>query len=123
MLRLTVIVGGLLVVLGVGAYVLSGAVSVTALIPAFVGVVLLLCAALARRPNLRRAGLVTAWLVALVATLGLVRNVLQLGDLLAGTAARPAAVLTSLIMFVLLVGYLVAGAVARNRTRRAETPS
>lgn len=123
MLRLTVIVGGLSVVLGVGAYVLSGAVSVTALIPAFVGVVLLLCAALARRPNLRRAGLVTAWLVALVATLGLVRNVLQLGDLLAGTAARPAAVLTSLIMFVLLVGYLVAGAVARNRTRRAETPS
>ena len=51
----------------------------------------------------------TALVIALIAALASLRNVARLGDLLAGTAMNPAAVLLSTIMFVLLAGYIAAG--------------
>ena len=36
-------------------------------------------------------------------------NVVKLGDLFAGTAERPGAIITSTVMFVVLVAYLAAG--------------
>ena len=46
----------------------------------------------------------TALAIALITALASLRNVVRLGDLLAGTATNPAAVLLSTIMFVLLAG-------------------
>jgi hypothetical protein len=109
MIRFTFVLGAVLVVLGVGAYALTSAVSVTALIPAFVGVLLLACAAVARSSTRRRPALIGALAVALLAALGSLMNVVRIADVFAGTAQRPGAVIVSTIMFVLLVAYLVVG--------------
>jgi hypothetical protein len=110
MVRFTSVLGIALVVLGVGAYVLTSAASVTALIPAFVGVPLLICGALARSATRRRPSLMVALVIALLGALGSAMNAVKIGEAIAGTAQRPAAVWVSTIMFVLLVVYVVAGA-------------
>jgi hypothetical protein len=109
MVRFTTALGVALVILGVGAYVLTSAVSITALIPAFVGVPLLACAAVARSARRRRPALAVALAVALLGALGSAMNAIKIGEAIAGTAQRPSAVWVSTIMFVLLVGYLVVG--------------
>jgi hypothetical protein len=121
MIRFTFVLGAVLVVLGVGAYALTSAVSVTALIPALVGVLLLACAAVARSAARRRAALIGALVVALLAALGSLMNVVRIGDVFAGTAQRPGAVIVSTIMFVLLVAYLVVGTRALLADRRDRT--
>ncbi|UXA17215.1 hypothetical protein [Mycobacterium sp. SMC-4] len=110
MLALTTWTGGLLVATGVIAYIASGAASMTALIPAFVGILLLVTALIGRRSEgARKHAMHAALAIALLAALGALRNVFGLGDVFAGTAERPAAVITSTIMFVLLLVLLVAG--------------
>ena len=121
MTRLTVVIGSVLVVLGVVAYAATAAASVTALIPSFVGVLLLLCAAAARRPEWHRHGIHAALVVALLGALGTLMNVAQIGAVLAGTAERPAAVIVSTLMFVLLVGYVVVGVRSFVAARRARS--
>jgi hypothetical protein len=122
MTRLTVVIGSVLVVLGVVGYAATAAASVTALIPSLVGVLLLLCAAAAGRPGWHRHGIHAALVVALLGALGTLMNVVRIGEVFAGTAERPAAVIESTVMFVLLVGYLVMGVrsfVAARRTGAA----
>lgn len=121
MVRFTTTLGVALVLLGIGAYVLTSAVSVTALIPAFVGVPLLACAAVARSASRQRPALAVALAIALLGALGSSMNVIQIGEAIAGTAQRPSAVWVSTIMFVLLVAYLVVGgrALLKSRTSSA----
>ena len=119
MVRFTTALGVALVVLGVGAYVLTSAASVTALIPTFVGVPLLVCAALARSATRRRPALAVALAIALLGALGSSMNAFRIGEAIAGTAQRPAAVWVSAIMFVLLVAYVVASGRALLSSRRA----
>jgi uncharacterized membrane protein len=123
MTRLTAVIGGILIVLGVVGYVATAAASLTALIPTLVGILLLACAAIAiRRPAAHRHAMHAALAIALIAALGSLRNVVRLPDLLAGTAANPAAVLLTTVMFLLLAGYLIAGIrsfVAARRRRIA----
>jgi hypothetical protein len=121
MVRSTAALGIALVVLGVGAYALTSAVSVTALIPAFVGIPLLACAVLARSATRRRLALVVAMAIALLGALGSSMNAIRIGEAIAGTAQRPAAVWVSAIMFVLLVVYLVVG--GRELLRSRATPA
>lgn len=109
MVTLTITVGAILTVMGIVSYVATGAVSVTALIPTFVGVLLLICAAIGRRSALHRASSYAALVIALLGAAGTLMNVAELGDLFAGTAANPAAVIVSTIMFLVLVFYLVMG--------------
>jgi hypothetical protein len=119
MIRLTVVIGGILAILGVVGYIATAATSLTALIPSAVGVLLLVCATVAaRRPANHRHAMHTALVIALIAALASLRNVARLGDLLAGTATNPAAVLLSTIMFVLLAGYIAAGVRSFVATRR-----
>lgn len=120
MVRFTAALGVALVILGVGAFVLTSAVSITALIPAFVGVPLLACAAVARSARWRRPALAVALAVALLGALGSAMNAIKIGEAIAGTAQRPSAVWVSTIMFVLLVGYLAVG-VRAVLTARAES--
>lgn len=119
MTRLTTIVGALLVATGVVAYVVTAASSVTALIPAFVGGLILICAAIAGRPALHRHGIHAALVVALLGALGSLMNVAKIGQLLAGTAERPAAIVTSVILFVVCAVYVVLGIRSFVTARRA----
>jgi hypothetical protein len=99
--------GVALIILGVAGYFLSGAVSLTALIPAAFGVVLVLAGLLARDERKRKHAMHAAVLVALLGFLGSLRGVMQIGSLFDGTAARPAAVVSQTIMAVLTLGYIV----------------
>ncbi|MGV0580581.1 hypothetical protein ABQE57_19275 [Mycolicibacterium elephantis] len=120
MLALTTWIGALLVAAGVIAYVVTAFASVTALIPAFVGVLLLIAALIGRRSEkTRKPAMHAALVIALLAALGALRNVFKVGDLIAGTAERPGAIITSIIMFVLLVVYLIAGVRSFVKARAA----
>ncbi len=121
MVTATRIVGGVLVATGVIGYVASGADSVTALIPAFVGIVLLLLGLLAARPNLRRHALHGVVLVAVLAALATIPNTLKLPVLLAGDAERPLAVVSSAVTFVGCVFLTVLGVRSFVAARRART--
>lgn len=119
---LTLWTGGVLTVAGVVAYVITSAASVTALIPAFVGVALIIAAVVAMRwDGARMHAIHAALVVALLAALGSLRNVAAIGDAIDGSAERPAAIWVSLIMFVVLVAYLVAGIRSFIAARRARS--
>jgi hypothetical protein len=104
---LTIALGVALAVLGLGGYVMSGAASVTALIPAFFGAVIALAGFIARDEGKRKHAMHAAVVVALLGFLGSVRGLSQIGALMDGTAARPAAVVSQSIMAVLTLGYIV----------------
>lgn len=103
----TIALGSVLIVLGLAGYFLTGAVSLTALIPAAFGLVLALSGLLAREERKRKHAMHTAVVVALLGFLGSFRGLLQIGDVVDGTAARPAAIVVQTIMAVLTLGYIV----------------
>jgi hypothetical protein len=110
MLALTTWTGVLLVATGVIAYVATGAASLTALIPAAVGILLLIAALIGwRSEKARKHAMHVGLVIGLLGALGALMNVVKLGDLFAGTAERPGAIIASTVMFVLLVVYLVLG--------------
>jgi len=93
-----------LITLGVAGYVLTGAASVTALIPAFFGVVVLLLAlGVDKRPGLSWALLV----LALLGIGGAARGVTSLPAVFDGTAERPPAIISQSIMVFVSVIYLL----------------
>jgi hypothetical protein len=81
----TLLTGIVLIALGVGGYVASGAASVTALIPAFIGAALALLGVLGRREALRRHAMHLAMVVALLAIVGTFGGVTDLIAWLGGT--------------------------------------
>ena len=103
----TIALGSVLIVLGLAGYFLTGAVSLTALIPAAFGLVMALSGLLARDERKRKHAIHTAVVVALLGFLGSFRGLLQIGDVVDGTAARPAAIVVQTIMAVLTLGYIV----------------
>lgn len=81
--KVTLVFAGLLVLLGVGAYVLSGMKSVTALIPAFAGVILGACGALAvAKPGVRKHAMHAAVVVAALGLLAAAPGVPKVVQLL-----------------------------------------
>lgn len=121
MTALTLIVGAVLTLAGIAGYALSGAASLTALIPSAVGVLLLICGILARKERMHRHAIHAGLLIALLGALGSLRNVAGIGEVFAGTAERPAAVILSTVMLVVLALYLALGigAFVKARRRRA----
>lgn len=120
MLRLTFVLGAILTVLGVVAYVATGMQSWTALIPSIVGILLLVCGAIAARGEAARKHAIHAALaIALLGALGSLMQVVKLGAVFAGTAERPTAVIVSTVMFVLLVAYVVMGVRSFVAARKA----
>ena len=109
---ITIVCGGLLILIGVAGYVygmMNGSASVTALIPAFLGLILVVLGAISSaKENLRKHlmhGAVTVGLLGFIAT---VSSFIKIPALLNGTAERPAAVIAQLatavvcLVFVLL---------------------
>ena len=103
---LTIALGVALVALGLGGYLLTGGVSVTALIPAAFGLVIGAAGLLARDPGKRKHAMHAAVAVALLGFLGSLRGVLQIGSLFDGTAARPAAVVSQVVMAAMTLVYI-----------------
>ena len=101
----TVRVGLLLVVLGVASYVVTGGVSLTALIPSLFGLLLAACGILAlRRPAARPHAMHVAALLALLGLGGTASALPQLPAILQGaTPPRPALVARAGMAVALLV--------------------
>lgn len=104
---LTLALGVVLIIVGLAGYFLTGAVSLTALIPAAFGLVIAVLGLIARDPRMRKHAMHAAVVIALLGFLGSVRGLAQLGALFDGTAARPAAVVSQTIMAVLTLVYIV----------------
>lgn len=121
MSSITIALGAVLIVLGLAGYFLTGAVSLTALIPAAFGLVIAAAGLLARDERKRKHAMHAAVAVALLGFLGSVRGLLQIGAFFAGTAARPAAVVSQSIMALLTLGYVVIAvrSFVQARRRRA----
>ncbi|MGH9632550.1 MAG: hypothetical protein ACRD7E_29950 [Bryobacteraceae bacterium] len=101
--------GVALIVLGLGGYFGTGSDSVTALIPAFFGLVLVILGMMARDPGKLKIAMHLAAAVGLLGFLGTVPGLMRIGAVLGGdeTVARPNAVIAQAIMAVLTGVFLV----------------
>lgn len=120
--KLTFATGAVLVVVGLVGYLGTGFASATALIPSIIGVLLLISGWIAQK-NLM-AGIHIALILALLGALGMFMPLQGLGDLFAGEAERPAAVIAALVSLIVLVVYLILGVrsfLAARRWKRADT--
>jgi hypothetical protein len=118
---ITLTFGLALVVLGLAGYGLTGATSLTALIPAAFGLVLVVSGLLARNVRWRMHAMHAAVVVALLGFLGSFRGLLQIGAVVDGSAARPAAVVSQSLMALLTLVYItmaVRSFVSARRSRR-----
>ncbi len=109
------------IALGLAGFFLTGAVHKTALIPAVIGVVLLVLGVLAGKENLRMHVMHAALLVGLLAFLGTARGLTKLPAAFAGTAERPAAVYAQAATAVLSLVFLALGVRSFIAARRART--
>ena len=118
----TIALGVALIVLGLAGYSLSGAVSLTALIPAAFGLLFVLAGVLARDDRRRMHAMHAAVVLALLGFLGSVRGLLRIGDVFHATSVRPAAIVAQSIMAVLMLVYIaiaVRSFIQARRARRA----
>jgi fluoride ion exporter CrcB/FEX len=99
--------GIVLIVLGLGGYFGTDRVSLTALIPAAFGLLLVIFGALARDEKRRKMAMHIAVTIGLLGFLGTVSGLVKLPTLLSGgEVARPAAVIAQSIMAVLMAVYV-----------------
>ena len=108
--------GLILIVLGIGSYWLTGRTSLTAMIPAIFGAVLVICALVARNESARKHAMHAAVAVGLLGSLAALGRGVPAA--LNGDAMRPA-VLSQLIMGVLLLLYVALGVQSFIAARKA----
>lgn len=104
--------GRLLIVLGVIAYAYGYFVtpppSVTALIPAVFGAVLMILGYIAKtKESLRKHLMHGAVLVGLLGAIATAMSFLKIPALLNGTAERPAAVIVQMMMFLICLSFVI----------------
>lgn len=112
----TRLIGFLLIVLGIGSYLLTGQTSVTALIPAFFGAVLLVLALVARAEAARKHAMHAAVAIALI---GLLAALARAVPALARGELGRAAVQSQLAMAALLAVHVALGVKSFIDARRA----
>ena len=117
--RITVVFSFIYIALGLAGFFLTGAVHKTALIPAVIGVVLLVLGLLGSKEKLRMHVMHAALLIGLLALLGTAGSLLKLPAAFDGTAARPEAVFAQAATAVLSVVYLAVGVRSFIAARRA----
>ena len=110
--------GLILIVLGVASYFLTGRTSVTALIPAIFGAVLVICALIARNESARRHAMHAAVAVGLLGAIASLVGAVP--AVIAGNGGRPA-VISQLVMAVLLLIYVGLGVQSFIAARKART--
>jgi hypothetical protein len=116
MTKVTQIVGAVLVVVGVVAYVATGFASVTALLPALLGLVIGGLGLLAPRLQAGQHAIHAALVVALLGALGSLQP-------LGGLADGDAAAITSLVTVLVCAVYLALGVRSFIAARRARQRS
>jgi hypothetical protein len=119
MIAVTRTVGFLLILLGVVGYIATGGASITALIPAMFGAVLLIIALVGRSPESRKHAMHAALALALVGLIGTLPRIIP--ALRAGDIQRPA-VVAQIAMAVILLVYVALGVrsfIAARRSRQA----
>lgn len=99
----TIVFGALLALLGVGGYLLSGATSVTALIPAFFGLPMLGLGFLARSESMRKHAMHAAAMLALIGCGGAVFSLMRTP---AGPRS-PVAAFSQAVMVLLTAAFVV----------------
>ncbi|MCB2230738.1 hypothetical protein KQH82_08490 [bacterium] len=106
--KLTLWYALILIVIGLAGYFGMGRESITALIPAFFGIAVLITALLARKDSMRRHAMHAAVVLAVLAFAGTVMGIPKTITLLTGgEIARPKAVVVQAIMALLSLGYVV----------------
>lgn len=115
----SIALGVALIIVGLAGYFLTGAASITALIPAFFGTLIAMLGLMARSEKRRALAMHMAVFVALLGFLGSARGLLQLGGVFDGTAARPAAVVSQSVMALLTLGYIVLAVQSFRAARRS----
>jgi len=109
--------GIVLIVLGIASYTMTGRTSMTAMIPAFFGIVFLICAFIARSSDAaRRHAMHAAVAVGLIGAIAALAR--GIPGVLNGNATRPA-VLSQLAMGVLLLIYVGLGVQSFIAARKA----
>ena len=123
MASLTIMFGVLMILLGVGGYLLTGAASPTALIPAYPGVLFVVLGVLARNERMRKHVMHLAAALSLVGFLAMAAmGWVKLARWAGGTVpARPAAVISQSILGLLLLIFLVLCVRSFINARRART--
>ena len=107
MARTTIVFGIVLIVLGIVGYVGTGAVSITALIPAVIGVMLAIAGGLALNERYRKHAMHLAAAIGLLAFLGTARGLIDLLGLIVGDdVQRPAAVLSQSVVAILMAAFV-----------------
>lgn len=118
MKKLTSSLGFLLIILGLASYFGTGQASVTALIPAFFGVVFVVLAMIANVENLKKHTMHAAAGIALIGLLGAARGIPGLISIIGGeTVERPLAIYAQVAMFLMCALYIFK-AVQSFRTAR-----
>lgn len=109
MAKITLVFAALLILLGVGAYFVTGMQSWTALIPAIAGALLLVCGLIAQDPAKRKHAMHAAVLLAVLGIAGGIPGVIKLirWGTTGAEPARPAAAWVQGIMSALLLPYVV----------------
>ena len=96
-----------LLALGIGVYLASGRSSLTALIPAFFGLALVVLGLVAKRPSATKHAMHAAAVIALLGFLGSVDGIVGLAQMIAGaTLELPLAVAAKGVMAVDLAAFL-----------------
>ena len=106
---ISLVFGILLVLVGVAGFVVTGCQHPTALIPSYLGVVLIVCGALGLKASekARKHIMHVAVLVALLGMIFTSRGLQNLPDLFKGTAEKPEAVLSKSATFILCGIYFI----------------
>ncbi len=115
MSKLSIVIGILLIILGVGAYFITGQASKTALIPCGPGILLLLFGLLGSKENLRMHAMHGAVLISLLGTLaGFGKGIPSL------TQGKTEAGVSAVIMGALCLYHLIMGIRSFKAARKAQ---
>lgn len=113
MTSISIVCGFLLILIGIIGYAYgfaNGNASLTALIPALIGVILVALGAMARaKEDLRKHLMHGTLVIALLGFLATVSSFLKLPTLIDGTAQRPAAVVAQFATAVVCLAFLILG--------------
>ena len=122
MAKITIGLGLVLIALGLGGYFGTGREHVTALIPAFLGLPLLILGLVALKEHMRRHAMHVAGVIALVGFAGTVRGLMKLPVLLTGgELVRPAAVPLQAAVAILCLIFVLLCIWSFIQARRAGT--
>ena len=105
----TISFAAILIVTGVGGYFVTGRQSITALIPAFIGLPILITGLLSLKPSREKAFSIVALVLTLAGLGGSAPGLLKLVPLIQGVdVARPEAVVLKSVMAIFSIIYLIA---------------